>query len=290
MTEWPLVLFTVALQASCGLALSAMLSDLASNCSDDDAMRPLGIAVFPLVAIGLAAALLHLGRPLSALRSLSNLGSSRLSLEILLSLLFAAAALVYGLTWWKRIARGRILAGAVTTLAGMAAVASSFTIYLIPTKPAWNSGWLPMSFLGAVLLFAGIAPLSLRKISRIRFLQGYLFLGLAGGLAHLVSAMWMLAGLSRTPADDFTAARLQDALQLVTGDHAVWLGLYLLFAAVLPVAFVIKRWPPGRNAATGPEPEARALGIEPLVFAAILAGVIIGRVLMYAMGASMPPF
>lgn len=290
MTEWPLVIFTVALQASCGLALSATLFDRASGNSQDAAMRRLGLAAFPLIALGLVASLVHLGRPFSALRSLSNLGSSRLSLEILLSLLFAAAAFVYGLRWWRGITPKRFWFGAVTSLIGLAAVGSSFVIYMIPTQPAWNAGWLPISFVGTVLLFAGIVPVSLLEISHTRLFKAYLMLGLAGGSAHLVSTVWMLATLSQSTLDVVAAARFQGALHLLTSDSAFSLGLYIFLAVVLPVALVLWLWPgkhdSGGTAAAKPE----KLSLKTIVLLAIVAGVIIGRTLMYAIVTSIPPF
>lgn len=288
MTEWPLILFTVALQMACGLTLSATLHARTAGGAQDVTMRRLGVAIFPLIALGLLASLFHLGRPLAAPRALSNLGSSRLSLEIFLSLLFALAAFGYGLSWWKRITRRRFWAGVVTSLAGIAAVASSFAIYTFPTQPAWDSGWLPISFLGTVLLFAGIVPAALVITNHARLLKTYLILGLAGGLAHLVSTMWMFAKLARSVPDDFAAARLQGALHLLLSDYVVWLALTIFLTIVLPVAFVLKVWPGKNGSGVTLADTTTAWSLKAIVLTAIVAGVIIGRALMYAIGTFIP--
>ncbi|MBP1595962.1 MAG: reductase anchor subunit [Acidobacteria bacterium] len=274
MSEWPLAVFTLAIQLSCGLALAATLSDWSGGHSDVG-MRPLGIAIFPLAAVGMLASLLHLGRPLSAWKSLYNLGTSRLSLEVLLTLLFVLAALMYSHSWWAHRPDHRVATGVATSLLALAAVASSTTVYLIPTQPAWNAGWVPASFFGTALLLGGTASAAFVGLRGPRDLLGCFLAGtVAGGLMLLASTVWMLAALSRVPLDDFAAARMQEALHLLTSQHAVALGLHLLLATVIPIAFAALIWS-GRSA-PGPPPWLRLL-----VFLAISLGAFIGRNLMY---------
>jgi len=274
MSEWPLVVFTLAVQLSCGLALAATVCDLAGDRSDA-AMRTVGIAIFPAAAVGLLASLLHLGRPLSAWKSLYNLGNSRLSLEILLTLLFVLAALMYSHSWWAHRPDHRIATGVATSLLALAAVASSTTVYLIPSQPAWNSGWVPVSFFGTALLLGGAASVALLNLQGSRDLLGCFLAGaVTGSIMLMISTIWMLANLSRALPDDFAAARLQEALQLVASQHPVALGLHLLLNVVVPIALAVLLWF-GRSSA-GPPPRFRLL-----VFAAIAIGAFIGRNLMY---------
>jgi anaerobic dimethyl sulfoxide reductase subunit C len=283
VTEWPLIVFTMALQMGCGLCLAATLSDMVSTRANDAAMRPLGAAIFPLTALGLLGSLFHLGRPFSALRSLSNLGSSRLSLEILLSVIFALAAFFCSYLWRKRVRQARLAVGIVTTIAGLAAVASSFSIYMIPSQPAWNSGWLPMSFLGTLLLFAGAVPASLIELKDRCLLRTLLTLALAGAMALLGSVAWMFSALSRTVNDDFLNARLQAGLHLLTSSYSVWFACYLFLAILMPFAFALRLWP---RANSGAESFSR----KTVVALAVLGGAIIGRFLMYAVGTAIPSF
>lgn len=138
MTEWSLVLFSVAIQLSCGLAMAAAFAD--SKGERAAAMRPVGMGIFPLAAAGLLVSLFHLGRPFSGFKALRNLGRSPLSLEVLITLLFAVSALAYSHFWRKNIKPGRAALGLVTSILGLAAIVSSSAIYLLPSRPGVEFG------------------------------------------------------------------------------------------------------------------------------------------------------
>lgn len=286
MTEWPLVLFTVAIQLSCGLAMAATFADFKAR--QPAAMRPVGLAIFPLAAVGLLASLFHLGRPLSGFKALRNLGRSPLSLEVLMTLLFAVAALAYSQFWRNDRKPGRSALGLVTSILGLAAVVSSSAIYLVPSRPVWNSGWLPACFLGTTLLLGGFASAMLINLKdEARLLRTLLVAGSAGSLVVLFSAMWMLASLSRWSSNAFVSARLQNALHLLGSSwYPESFGLHLLLTGVVPIAFAYRSWP-GTN-------DAAQFGRTPfafrLEFIAVITGVLIGRTVMYSLGLSMPPF
>jgi len=285
MSEWPLVVFTLAIQLSGGLALASTLSDWTAP-SSHAVIRPLGLAVFPLAALGLVASLFHLGRPLSAWRSLLNLGSSRLSLEVVLTLLFVLATLIYSHSWWARTAEHRFAIGVVTSVLALAAVGSSSAVYLVPTQPAWNSGWVPVSFLGTALLLGGCAAAALvdwRGPSLL--LRCYLAGGIAGSLMLLVSAIWMIANLSRHSLDGFSSGRLQAGMHLLTSRYPIWLGLHLFFAGVVPIAFAALLWPDRSTVAS-----SGGSWLRLLTLLAVFLGAVIGRRLMYLLGASFPQF
>jgi anaerobic dimethyl sulfoxide reductase subunit C (anchor subunit) len=288
MNEWALVIFTLAIELSCGMALTATFFDAKARQSDGAVMRPVGLTIFPLAAFGLMTSLFHLGHPLSAWKTLLNLGSSRLSLEVLLTVLFALAALVYSYSWWKDNKKYRLHFGVATSVLGLAAVVSSATIYLVPTQPAWNSGWVPVSFLGTALLLGGFASLSLVNLKdHPSQARAFLATGIAGSLALVFSTIWMLASLSRVPNNDFDYARLQGALHLLlTSQYSVGLGAYLILTGILPTSFAFRLWP-GRK---GSDEVSRMPFVPPVVVIAVAFGAIIGRTLMYLLGTSLPPF
>jgi anaerobic dimethyl sulfoxide reductase subunit C (anchor subunit) len=283
MSEWPLIVFTLALQFACGLALAATLCDRNATPAPD-AMRPLALSIFPLAVLGLLASLFHLGRPISAWKSLLNLGSSRLSLEVLFSLLFVAAAFIYAHAWWTHRAEHRLAIGVVTSLLALAAVASSAAIYLIPTQPAWNSGWVPVSFLGTALLLGGAASAAFLNLEGARSLYDSFLAGVVvGSLMLIVAAIWMVVTLSQGSSDGFASARLQDAFHVLTSQYAAWFGLYLLLAGIVPIVLAALLWMGRNNAGAW-----SALG--PLVLLAIFLGTIIGRRLMYLLVTSQSQF
>lgn len=283
MSEWPLIVFTLALQFACGLALAATLCDRNASASHD-VMRPLALAIFPLAVLGLLASLGHLGRPSTAWKSILNLGSSRLSLEVLLTLLFVAAAFIYTHAWWIQRVEHRLAIGVVTSLLALAAVAASAAIYLIPTQPAWNSGWVPLSFLGTALLLGGAASAAFLSPEGGWNLNGLFLAGaVVGSLMVIVAAIWMVVTLSQGSSDAFAAARLQDAFHILTSRYAVWLGLYLVLAGIVPMVLAALLWM-GRNYVG-----ARS-GLRLLLFIAIVSGAIIGRRLMYLLVTSQSQF
>ncbi len=283
MSEWPLIVFTLALQFACGLALAATVCDRIAAPAND-IMRPLALLIFPLAVSGLIASVFHLGRPIFAWKSLLNLGSSRLSSEVLLSVLFVVAAFIYSHSWWTQRAEHRFIIGVITSLLALAAVASSAAIYLIPTQPAWNSGWVPVSFLGTALLLGGAASvvfldLGGAKNLNVSFLAG----AVAGSLMLIVAAIWMVVTLSQGAADGFAAAQLQDAFQVLTSRYAAWFGLHLLLAGILPIMLAVMLWR-GRNY------EEAWFALRLVLFLAVVSGTVIGRRLMYLLVTSQPQF
>ncbi len=283
MTEWPLIAFTVLLELACGSALAATVLDWTMRRSEVATMRSLGISIFPLAALALVISLFHLGRPLAAWRALTNLGISRLSLEVLLCALFAAAALGCSFLWWAGRSEGRLALGGIAGVLGIAAVTASALIYLIPAQPAWNSGWLPVSFWGTVLVLGGAFPFFLVNLRGGSVLQrAFLSAILAGGLALFLSTVWMVARLSQRLPDEFLTSRLQAGLHLLMSQGLVWLGVSLLLTAIVPIAAAIFIW---REST----PPAFRIIVSQILFPAVLVGTVIGRTLMFAVAELLNP-
>jgi DMSO reductase anchor subunit/ferredoxin len=130
--HWPLILFLVLTQMSVGAYLLGTAS-------------PVSLA---LAHLGLAASLLHLGRPMFAFRAIKMWKRSWLSREVLAFSIFALLATAAIAMPGLAIAAG---------LAGLAGVFCSARIYMVPARPAWNSWrtaaefYLTTLFLGAIL-------------------------------------------------------------------------------------------------------------------------------------------
>ena len=282
MKEWPLIPFTLTTQLSCGLALAATVFESKARGADAVLMRPLAEAIFPVVALGILLSVAHLGRPRMAWRALVNLGRSRLSLEVLLTSVFALLALAYSGFWWMDLTEGRLVLGAATSMAGIAAVFAGAVLYTIPAQPAWNSGWVPASFLGTAVLLGGLAPaLLISWQGNTGWLRVFLGATMAGSLLLLMAAFWMIANLSRRDCDPFAAARLAGLSQWLTSRNSFWLGCYVALVSVLPVAVAVRLWPGERveiTPFTGP------------MLAAVLLGTTMGRALMYRLGERYKPF
>jgi anaerobic dimethyl sulfoxide reductase subunit C (anchor subunit) len=269
-TEWPLVLFTLATQLACGLAAAATVFDAMAGAAGAQPMRPLAAAIFPLIAAGLLGSLLHLGRPWMSWRAVANLRQSRLSREVLLTAVFAALALAYSACWWTGNTEGRLILGVATSAAGIVAVWASAAVYKTPTRPAWNSGWLPASFLGTTVLLGGVTPaLLISWAGNAGILRVFLAATIAGSLLLLVAAFWMLADLSRCASGTFLSG------------HSAWLGCHVALASVLPVAIAVRLWPNGT---------AEITPLAVWVLPAVLAGSAAGRGAMYWLGTRYEPF
>jgi formate dehydrogenase iron-sulfur subunit len=95
-----------------------------------------------LAGVGVAGAVLHLGRPIAAWKALRNLRRSWLSREVALLSLYAALAVgavaVPGLA-------------PIAAVAGAAGVAASALLYVVPGRPAWDTPLTIVRFFATAL-------------------------------------------------------------------------------------------------------------------------------------------
>jgi DMSO reductase anchor subunit len=106
-------------------------------------------------SLALAAATLHLGRPIHAYRALKMWKRSWLSREVLLFALFSGVAALYAALLWFDLP-GSAVAGLATVIFGIGGVIASAYIYRVPARPSWNTPFT----LGQFLLTAGcLGPL-----------------------------------------------------------------------------------------------------------------------------------
>jgi anaerobic dimethyl sulfoxide reductase subunit C (anchor subunit) len=162
--EWPLVLFTLTVQLAVGFFL-ALLGTKSLFRAGHPAGGPAPGAQDPYLLVGvlmataLAVSLLHLGAPMSAVFTLSNLEESWLSREILVVLVFLC---LWGLGLWVGRRPGtapwvvRALAWA-TALAGIVLIWVMAKIYMVPARPLWDHWLTAASFLLTTLLLGAVA-------------------------------------------------------------------------------------------------------------------------------------
>ena len=264
MKEWPLIVFTLALQTACGLAVAATGFELGAGAAAARSMRPLAITIFPMAAAGFAFAMAHVGRPWASWRMLAGVGRSRLSVETALTGLFMLLAFAYSGLWWSGMAEARVALGAATSLAGTAAVIAAGRVYTVRTQPVWNSGWVAISFIGASALMGGLLPaVAIPWNIDTAATRAFLAATALGALLLFIAAFWMMAKLSKP-------LRSSDWWRL---------GCHILLATVAPVAAVVSMWPD------------RHWDLAPfggLLFLAALAGVAAGRGLLYGLAKSEP--
>jgi DMSO reductase anchor subunit len=149
--HWSLVLMTVLTQLSVGALVVVWLLQM----TGESHLGNTAITALAVGALALGGATFHLGRPAYAYRAVRMWRRSWLSREVLLFGAFSGVAAVYAALLWFSIPGGTV-AGALTSLIGMAAVTASACIYRVPSRPAWNS---PLTVLQFHLTAAALGPL-----------------------------------------------------------------------------------------------------------------------------------
>lgn len=162
--EWALVIFTTIMQMAVGafvlvggihlFAARRYTVETADKLSD----RAL-IAIGPVVVLALLATFFHLGNPLNAPRAISNFGSSWLSREIVLALVFTVGGAVFAFMQWRKVATPAVrnAIALVVAAVGLVLVYAMAAIYLLPTVPAWNTIVTPISFYITTFLLGALA-------------------------------------------------------------------------------------------------------------------------------------
>ena len=262
--EWPLAVFTVAVQFACGLAFAATILDWQARPGEEELAQSLALSVFPVVALGILVSLLHLGRPLSVWKALTNAGQSRLSQEVLIVGAFAVNALVYGAMWWNDVTGPRLACGLSTIALGVLAVFAAARVYRIPAEPVWHSGWVPVSFFGTALLLGGLFPLLHEGIQTPVFAVATL----AGSTTVVLSVVLMLYEYFNAQAD----------LEQMRTAEWVLTAVQLVSAGVAPTAILF-----ARSQVYSPSSSVDISWIVYPAFALVVTGITMGRITMFAM-------
>lgn len=140
--EWPLIIYTVSLQAAVGTVFAGLLWTPSGRTALENLILTLALG-----AVGLLGATCHLASPLRAPRAILNWRRSWLSREILFSAAFMGVVFVAGLMY---LLPGSVDSGsnlsvlAGTGLRGLAGLTGVVLLgamgmsYLAPTRPTWN--------------------------------------------------------------------------------------------------------------------------------------------------------
>ena len=128
--EWALIAYTILTQMSVGafvvlgLAHTYALRKAGEKQANALSNRAL-LAIGPVLVLATLASLFHLGNPTNAYRAISNIGSSWLSREILLTLLFIGAGGVFAIMQWRQIGEFRVRQAIASAHASASSVKTS---------------------------------------------------------------------------------------------------------------------------------------------------------------------
>ena len=162
--EWALIIFTIVMQMAVGsfiilggvhfFATRSNGIDEADKLSD----RAL-LAIGPVVVVGLLVTFLHLGNPLNAPRAIANIGTSWLSREVLLSLLFCIGGAAFAFLQWRKISTPvvRNVLGWIVAAIGIALVYSMSMVYRLFSVPAWDMATTQITFFVTTFLLGSLA-------------------------------------------------------------------------------------------------------------------------------------
>ncbi len=172
MAELPLIFFTTLAPIGSGAFIVFAMAFFTMRFSDEQMKKLDRLTVIPLVvlAVGFGASFLHLATPAHAMNVFTNLGSSPLSNEIFVGVVFFALAGIY----WIVALSGKLSLNArkgfIAVVAIAAIVFSCFigAAYMMDTIPSWDTPYSILEVVGFCLLGGS--------------LLGMLVLGLAGCL------------------------------------------------------------------------------------------------------------
>lgn len=193
----PLIVLTVLSQLGFGGFLVVFVVDLLRTFwlgaeRVGNALGWVSPALMVIIGLSLNVSILHLGRPIHAMRAIKNWKTSWLSREIIGLSAFALAALLYSLfllvtevlRWIPPSSLGgngmRVLLGVLTVVLGVLGIYCSSMLYRVPARPAWNSIKTTIDFFEVALIL------------------GPAFYTVAASLAVLIhseGAQWLLLSL-----------------------------------------------------------------------------------------------
>lgn len=300
--EWPLMVFSMAIMLAAGCSLALLIVRYSSRAhhqgiaheSHEEATRWLRV---PLAAIGIIAgaglmvSTLHLGAPLNAIRTLSNLGQSWLSREILAGLLFMGLWAVTIYAHFHPAASSRLRSGSMVGLvvAGLLLIWTLAGVYMLPARSTWNTWLTPLSFymttlllgVAAVAAFIEYRPppvphqtaegMDTRNTADYRAREGQPAILLSIGLAVIVAQVVVALLHPVSAAITETGA----------GTILLTVRTLLLLAAALTITWVLTRSAFGYGSA-----QRRRWAL--LILAMLLVSESMGRWLFYAAGGGEP--
>ncbi|UJF18418.1 dimethyl sulfoxide reductase anchor subunit [Vibrio sp. SS-MA-C1-2] len=204
MHELPLVFLTVLAQSAVGIALFATLALFIGKVNDKQ-YKTLTIIALVVMAFGGIASLFHLGQPLRAINALSRIGSSPMSNEIIMVIVFGSALFLTCVsTVLNKSASLVKLLGLITSIVGFALLLVIPSIYELSTIPQWNS---PLTPIQMILTAFTVGPVVVYLVCKSRVFSLLTILGLLVGFIVLPTYLAHLANVD--------AALLINNIQLI---------------------------------------------------------------------------
>ncbi len=286
--EWALLVFTILGQIAAGLMIVLMVvrtyvaQKTNVELADQLTERPLYLVV-PVMAVAFIASLLHLGSPLNILRAIPNLGSSWLSREVVIAVIFVVFAGLYAFMQWRKVGNEalRTVIGWVAAVLAVVFVYSMSMVYMIATQPAWNTFATPLTFLSGSLMLGGLGMAAALLFGdagkKEKDLVYKVLQGLAVTAIVLLGIQFLVLPIYLVYLSTQGTAALQ-SLNLMIGSFGavLFLRLLLIFAGAGVLAAYLYR-----NASLAGKEQTLAK-LAYAAFALALVGEVLGRFIFYA--------
>lgn len=268
MHHLPLIIFTLAVQAAVGAFLWVTISRLRNP--EAPYAKTTTLTALILTTIGIIFSVFHLGKPLMALTSMSNLFNASLSQEIFFSGgFFVLLAIAY---YFERSSKTsasiKKIWSVLTSLVGLVAVYTMAKVYMSSVFPAWQSWNTLVDFYATTLILGGmIFMLHTMKIKTDKMLRIDLIL-----LAVILLQMALVPGFMASLG--VTSGAAQQSAALMTGDYGA--AFIIRWLLVLGGVFLIMISRSDKLAG-----KASAVYVASGV---LVIGMFIGRYLFYVTG------
>jgi len=289
--EWPLVAFTILGQMAVGIFLAAffprsllgILLPASVGPSPDSAPQGSKIVLLAIVlALSAAAALIsffHLHHPFRARYVLSNLRTSWLSREILFELGFLALVSAGAFLAWRRPTDAGLWNSVIVvgSLAAVLFIASMSKLYMLPSVPAWNQHYTPVSFLLTTLTLGTMATTLVMDVMG----GGRDSFGVLLRVSFFLVGAKLIFALLLTPAHGICGSRPGPSLRppVETPRRLHWGRLALRSVGLVLIGAAIMTRGVEHRAAAG----AGVTGLLAAAFVLVLAAEVIGRFLFYGL-------
>jgi anaerobic dimethyl sulfoxide reductase subunit C (anchor subunit) len=285
--EWALLVFTILGQTGAGLLFVLMVVRAYVAAKADFALadrlteRPLYLVV-PIMAVAFLASLLHLGSPLNILRAVPNLGSSWLSREVVIAVLFVVFAGLYTFLRWRKAGSDglRTAFGWIAAVFALAFIYAMSMVYMIVTQPAWNTIATPLTFLSGSLLLGALATATALIFENAgkesKALVHTILQGLAIAAIVLLGIQFLVLPIYLAYLSTQGVAALA-SLNMMIGSYgaALFLRLFMIFAGAGVLAAYLYR-----NASLADKEQTLAK-LAYSAFVLVLAGEVLGRFIFY---------
>lgn len=296
--DWPLTAFTLITQLVLGAFAVLWVTDQVARHlarpQEQEFLTRVGVWLLgPLMALGFAVSMLHLGQPMFAFRALSNPETSWLSREILFLGAFFVLGGGYALLWWRWRDKFALRAsyGAVVAVVGAVGLVAMIGLYLLPAMPTWNHVATPLAFAASALLLGPVLVGAVFTVTYrrhhdeqalrplIRMHLRYMAVTVLVGVALAGAALGLHVGIVSN-----LGLEGQASLSLLTSEHGLLLGLRvaLLVAAVALAVAVLWRVARHATLAGAPLMVWGLLGV-------VAASELLGRLLFYASAVPVRP-